>query len=463
MDILIVDDEKSIRETTSIAVEAEGHYAEGADSGRITELKLGESEFDMMFLDLRLGDEDGLEVLQKVKKMKPKMPVVMFTAYASVGTAVKAAQLGAFDYIEKPFSPDQLRGVLIKAEKEIRNQGKIEELEVKVEELHTEVSKGSPEPRFESDDPQMAEAYSTLFRAADTNASVLILGESGTGKSLVARQVHAKSHLSKKPFITISCPSLSKELLESELFGHVKGSFTGAVKDKFGKVHAANGGTLFLDEIGELPMEIQPKLLRLLQEREYERLGENKTRQAEVRVIAATNRDLSEDVAAGTFREDLFYRLNVIAVELPPLRARPLDLTRFAEDYLKFFASQVGRKVSGFTKPALAHIKEHPWPGNLRELRNAIERAVILARGAEVDAGDLPDIVVGGITAGGGTAGGENSSGLTVGGDVTVEELENAHIKLVLAKSKSIQGAATILGIDQATLYRKRRKLGLLD
>ena len=208
----------------------------------------------------------------------------------------------------------------------------------------------------------------------------MILGESGTGKSVAARAVHEKSHLADKPFVTVSCPSLSKELLESELFGHVRGSFTGAIKDHWGKVKAAEGGTLFLDEIGDLPMEIQPKLLRLLQEREYERLGENVTRQANLRVIAATNRDLKKRVAEGLFREDLYFRLNVITVEMPPLRSRDGDLIRFAEHYEKFFAEQCGRKLEGLSAEAVACIRAYAWPGNLRELRNAIERAVILAK-----------------------------------------------------------------------------------
>ena len=219
---------------------------------------------------------------------------------------------------------------------------------------------------------------------------MLILGESGTGKSVAARAVHQHSHLADKPFVTVSCPSLSRELLESELFGHVKGSFTGAIKDHWGKVKAAEGGTLFLDEIGDLPMEIQPKLLRLLQEREYERVGENLTRRAEVRVIAATNRDLKKRVAEGLFREDLYFRLNVIAVEMPPLRSREGDMVRFAEYYQKHFAEQCRRELGDLTPEVVASIRGYGWPGNLRELRNAIERAVILAKHEQTHARGFP-------------------------------------------------------------------------
>src|SRR6185437_5788860 len=244
-----------------------------------------------------------------------------------------------------------------------------------------ETRQQNPELLLDFASPGMRQVMEVLLRAAKTPASILITGESGTGKSVLARAVHEKSHLADKPFVTVSCPSLSKELLESELFGHVKGSFTGAIKDHWGKVRAAEGGTLFLDEIGDLPMEIQPKLLRLLQEREYERLGENITRQADLRIIAATNRDLKKRMAEGAFREDLYFRLNVIAVEMPPLRTRHDDLLRFADHYLKYFARQCARPVPKISSHASAQMLSYSWPGNLRELRNAIERAVILAKG----------------------------------------------------------------------------------
>ena len=296
-----------------------------------------------------------------------------------------------------------------------------------------------------------------LLRAAKTAASILILGESGTGKSVAARAVHEKSHLADKPFVTVSCPSLSKELLESELFGHVRGSFTGAIKDHWGKVKAAEGGTLFLDEIGDLPMEIQPKLLRLLQEREYERLGENVTRQANLRVIAATNRDLKKRVAEGLFREDLYFRLNVIAVEMPPLRVRDGDLIRFAEHYEKFFAEQCGRKLDSLSPEAVACIRAYTWPGNLRELRNSIERAVILAKHDKLFPEDFPAELRGpNVTT---PSAGENQP--QVGSLISLEKLEEAHLRKILERTPSLSEAAEILGIDQATLYRKRKKIGL--
>jgi NtrC-family two-component system response regulator AlgB len=300
----------------------------------------------------------------------------------------------------------------------------------------------------------MKEIMAVLDKAARTPASILLLGESGTGKSALARIVHQQSHLADKPLITVSCPSLSKELLESELFGHTRGAFTGAVKDRWGKVKTADGGTLFLDEIGDLPMEIQPKLLRLLQEKEYERLGENVTRQADLRIIAATNRDLKKRMAEGAFREDLYFRLNVISVEVPPLRSRPGDVARLAEHYLKHFAGQCGRKAAGFSPEGLGRINTYGWPGNLRELRNAIERAVILSQNEQIGAADLPlDGASGGL---------ENMAAMPQAGDlISLEKLQELHIRIVLERTGSVAEAARVLGIDQATIYRKRKKMDL--
>lgn len=454
MDILIVDDEKTIRSMTTIAVEAEGHYAESADSAKIASMKLKEEDYDLVFLDLRLGEDNGMDVLRDIVKFKPHVPVVIFTAHASIETAVEATREGAFDYLEKPFTPEHLRAILLKAEKAKTTQKKIGKLETEVNELQTQATAQSPPTIFESQEPSMQATLDTLFRAAATPATILILGESGTGKSVITKAIHQQSHLHDQPFVTVSCPSLSKELLESELFGHVKGSFTGAVKDKWGKVAAADGGTLFLDEIGELPLEIQPKLLRLLQEREYERLGETKTRQSNVRIIAATNRDLKEMIAEGTFREDLYYRLNVIAVELPPLRSRRGDLVTFATDYLAFFGKQVGRSQLKFSDKGLTRLKEYQWPGNLRELRNAIERAAILATGEQIEPGDLPQ----GRSLGGSA---DDDELLVPGENYSIADLEAEHIRLILERADSLQQAAEILGIDSATLYRKRKKLDL--
>ena len=444
MDILIVDDDPSIRRATALALESAGHYVEAVENSALALQALKEEKFDLALLDLYLGKEKGLEVLPLLHKAQPGLPVVMFTAQASIAAAVEATRLGAVDFIEKPFTPDQLRAALQRVRQ-------MNSLQREVQELRTEVKSHVPEPIFESSDENAKRAMATLFRAADTSASILILGESGTGKSLAARAVHERSPYRDKPFVTVSCPSLSRELLESDLFGHVKGSFTGAMRDTWGKVKAAEGGTLFLDEVGELPLELQPKLLRLLQEREYERLGETTPRKANVRVIAATNRDLKAWAAEGRFREDLFYRLNVISVAMPPLRDRPQDAIELAERFREFFATQFGRKIKRFSPDALQAIRANAWPGNIRELRNAIERAVILADGGEIHGRDLPD-------------GGEASAGLVSvqpGQRVSLEELEKEHIRCIVANTGSLQEAAEVLGIDSATLYRKRKRYEL--
>jgi NtrC-family two-component system response regulator AlgB len=370
-----------------------------------------------------------------------------------VKVAVEAMRRGAADFLEKPFQREQFMTVLARLQRLNQMSRRIERLEEQV----TETRAQNLEPIFDFTTPAMREVMDVLFRAAKTPASILILGESGTGKSVAARAVHQQSHLADKPFVTVSCPSLSKELLESELFGHVKGSFTGAIKDHWGKVKAAEGGTLFLDEIGDLPMEIQPKLLRLLQEREYERLGENITRQANLRIIAATNRDLKKRVAEGLFREDLYFRLNVIAVEMPPLRLRDADLIRFAEHYEKFFAEQCARQLEGLSAEAIACIRGYHWPGNLRELRNAIERAVILAKRERLLPEDFPAELRGQNAVA--HPNGENLP--QVGSLITLEKLEEAHLRQILDRAPSLTEAAEILGIDQATLYRKRKKIGL--
>ena len=442
--ILIVDDEPSIRKTTRIAVESAGHTAAEAPNALRALKAIDEDAFDACFLDLKLGADDGLQTLEKLLAAQPALAVVMFTAYANIATAVEAMRRGAFDFIPKPFTPDQIRGVLAKIEK-------THALETRVRSLEGELARESPPVDLESGDSATQRGLAIAFKAADSTANILLLGPSGTGKSVLAREIHRRSAQRDGPFVTVSCPSLSRELLASELFGHAKGSFTGAVADTLGKVAAADGGTLFLDEIGELPPELQPKLLRLLQEREYERVGEAKPRRASVRVIAATNRPLVDEVKAGRFREDLFYRLNVITVVLPGLRERPADLARFAESYRRFFAACLGKKIGAFSPAVTAAFAGYPWPGNLRELRNVIERAVILANGPTVELCDLPE-----------EFGAKPDPAVAVGARVTLDALETEHVKRILAISHNLDEAARTLGIDPATLYRKRQKLGLL-
>src|SRR5579862_1516631 len=453
MDFLVIDDDKTFRDATCLLIDSEGHYAEAACSGELGLIELKEGKFDAVLLDLNLGAEKGLDILEQILKRQPNLPVIIFTAQGSVKNAVEAMRRGAVDFLEKPFTREQFHLVLARVQRFHQLNQNLERLEREIKDRNAQ----SPEILLDSSTPLMKGVMETLLRAAKTPASILLLGESGTGKSVVARAIHQQSHLADKPFITVSCPSLSKELLESELFGHVKGAFTGAMRDHWGKVKAASGGTLFLDEIGDLPMEIQPKLLRLLQEREYERLGENVIRQAEVRIIAATSHDLKRRAAEGAFREDLYFRLNVITAEMPPLRQRQGDLIGFAGHFFKHFTALSGRRLNGFSDEASAAIRAYSWPGNLREMRNAIERAVIMAQGNKINLEDLPAELRGQALAG---SNGSDAA-LQVGALVSMEQLEEAHLRKVLERTANLAEAAQVLGIDQATLYRKRKKIGL--
>jgi NtrC-family two-component system response regulator AlgB len=439
MRTLVIDDEKNIRRTMAMALESMDHDAVTVSSGAEAFKELKNSAFDVVFLDLKLHQESGLDVLEEILRLSPRASVVIVTAFASIETAVEAMRRGAFDYLPKPCTPDQVRQLLDRIERTKR-------LENRVEELESQLNAESPTNDLVTNAPAMQAVIDMAFKAANSDATVLILGESGTGKSVLARGMHARSPRKGRAFVTVSCPSLSRELLESELFGHVKGAFTGAQADTQGKVATADGGTLLLDEIGDLPLEIQSKLLRLLQEREYDRVGEAKPRRANVRVISATNRDLAEAVREGRFREDLYYRLNVITLRLPPLRERPQDLERIAKQHLDFFAQRAGKQFRGLTREALETMRAYHWPGNLRELRNLIERAVILGSGDEIGADAFAEIVQG-------------QSELRVGGHVTFEKLENEHMRRVIANSRTIDEAAEILGVDPATLYRRKKKL----
>jgi NtrC-family two-component system response regulator AlgB len=443
MRIILIDDELNIRRTIVPVLKGMGHDVVAAANSRSAMQELEKDTFDIALLDLRLGEENGLELMGKLLKAQPRMAIIVTTAFATIETAVQAMRQGAFDYLAKPFTPDQLQQTLMKV-------ARTRQLENKVAELESRVSAEAPSPILESVEPVMQKVYELAFKAASTPATILILGESGTGKSVLARAIHQRSPQAERPFVTVSCPSLSRELLESELFGHVKGAFTGAVSDTFGKVAAADGGTLFLDEIGELPLEIQPKLLRLLQDKEYERVGETKLRRANVRLVTASNRDLEQAVKNGQFREDLYYRLNVISIRMPSLRERPGDLPRIAQEWLRFFGTQVSKDLADFTPTALQALQTYSWPGNLRELRNVIERSTILAEKKEIDLIDLPENLHR-----------PTSSGVSVGSKTSLEELEAEHIKRIIMSTPSLGEAAQILGIDPATLYRKRKRMGM--
>jgi NtrC-family two-component system response regulator AlgB len=445
MHILIIDDEPNIRRTLRVALEAMKHTVREASTAADALKEVEKRPCDVALLDLRLGGESGIDLIEPLLEQVPRAAVIMITAHASLDSALDAIRRGAFDYLPKPFTPAEVRAVL---ERVARVRG----LRDRVADLEAQVRAEVPEVELESRDPQIRHVLELTKRVASSDAGVLIRGENGTGKGVLARVLHAWSGRSQGPFVTVSCPSLSAELLESDLFGHARGAFTGAVTDTAGKVAAAEGGTLFLDEIGDLPTPLQPKLLRFLQDRKYERVGESKTRTADVRLIAATNHNLEAAVGEGRFREDLLYRLNVVELTMPPLRARK-DLVEQAEHFLTFFAGQTGRRLTGFTAEARTALQRYSWPGNLRELRNAIERAAILAAGPEVGLADLPERIVRAESSGAGP--------IEVGRPVSIETLEIEHIRRILATSSGLDEAARVLNIDPSTLYRKRKQYGL--
>ncbi|HVJ57660.1 MAG TPA: sigma-54 dependent transcriptional regulator [Terrimicrobiaceae bacterium] len=439
MRVLVVDDEKNIRRTFSLAVESMDHQVSTAASGKEAIEQLKRANFDVAFLDLKLSQESGLDILEEIVRASPQTFVVIITAYASVETAVEAMRRRAFDYVPKPCTPEQIRHVLTSVER-------TRKLERQVADLESRLVASGPELDLATESPAMRRVIDLALKAAQSEATVLLLGETGTGKSVLAREIHRRSRRPDGAFVTVSSPSLSQELLESELFGHVKGAFTGAYQDTIGRVAAATGGTLFLDEIGELPLGVQARLLRLLQEREYERVGESIARPADVRIISATNRDLAKAVAGGTFREDLYYRLNVISLQMPPLRERAADIERLALLYLNFAASHTGKAVRTFAPAAVDALRGYSWPGNLRELRNVIERAVILSDHERIEIDDLSDIV-------------RSPSEVRLGGEFTLEQIEAEHIRRLIAGQKTLDKVAEILQIDPATLYRKRKRL----
>ena len=440
--VLVVDDEPRIRSTLAYLLEGDGHAVEAASTGRDALAAVRREPYDVAFLDLRLGAEDGLDLIGPMLEALPRLRILVVTANATIASAVEAVRRGALDYLPKPFTPAQVRLAIEQAVERRALEDRVTSLQ--------DAAAAKQEAALESRSPEMRDALDTLRQVAPTEATVLLRGESGTGKGVLARAVHAWSPRVARPFVTVHAPSLSAELLESELFGHVKGAFTGAVATREGRVAQAEGGTLFVDEVGDLPPALQPKVLRFLQDREYERVGDPETRRADVRLVAATNRDLDALVAEGLFREDLLYRLRVIEVTVPPLRQRPEDILPLAEGMLVHFGRRYGRAFEGFTGEAERALLAHPWPGNVRELQNAVERAAILCPDARVGPAALP--------VGSSPGGEEGSPTVGVGAAVTLAELEEAHVRRIVATSETLEAAAQTLGIDPVTLWRRRKK-----
>jgi len=445
--VLVIDDEKNIRATLTVCLESMGATAVSVATADAAQAALAHDRFDIAFLDLRLGGESGLDLIPRLIEAAPALAIVVMTAYATYDTAVEAVRRGAADYIPKPFTPAQIRHIVERIEER-------RALAARVQSLEATLAGVAPEVDLTSASPRMHQVLDTLALAAAADAAVLLRGENGTGKGVAARLVHARSPRHARPFVTVNCPTLSEELLASELFGHVRGSFTGAVRDQEGRVESAEGGTLFLDEIGEIPPGLQAKLLRFLQDHEFERLGDNRTRRADVRVVAATNRDLEADVKAGRFREDLFFRLGVIEVRLPALRERGEDILPLARRFLAFFAAQSKRPQPELSPAAEALLRAYPWPGNLRELRNAIERAVILWPAQVIEPAAFPERMASGTE----SAYVASAEAQMLGGDFTLDAIEREHITRVVARTATLDEAAAVLGIDASTLWRKRKK-----
>jgi DNA-binding NtrC family response regulator len=444
--VLIVDDERSMRLTLSMLLRAEGLTVREA-AGVAPAVGLLEQEpFDVVITDLRMEGEGGIDVLKTAKRVAPQTEVVMLTAFGSIGSAVEAVKLGAFDYLQKPFEPEELVLVVRKALERCALLRELDHLRATLEAelgLTKVVAKG----------PAMRRLFDLVARVAPSDATILIQGESGTGKELIARMIHARSLRALHPFVAVDCGTLPGPLLESELFGHVKGAFTGAVAAKKGLVEEAHGGTVFLDEIDVLPVSTQVKLHRVLQEHTIRRVGSTTPVTVDIRVLAATNRDLPTLVSQKEFREDLFYRLNGIVVAVPALRDRPEDIIPLAIHFLRTFAERLGKAVTGIAPDAMERLLRHPWPGNVRELEKAMERAAVLTNSDRIQAADLPPAV----------AGPEDRPGRHAR-HRSLAEVEKAHILAVCYEHQWNQArAAEELGISRTTLWRKLREYEIRD
>lgn len=461
--VLVVDDEASICTTIEAVLKEAGHQVEIADSGEMAIAVMRRAVPDIVLTDLRMDGISGLDLLTKCREYFHTATVVIMTAFGSIDTAVTAMKNGAYDFIVKPFSPDQLEHLISRIE-EFR---RLRDENIK---LRDQVEVMAEPSQINTANPKMQKLLDTAKKVAVTDSTILITGESGTGKTLLAKLVHDGSGRARGPFAVVNCATLSENLLESELFGHVRGAFTGAVKDKMGRLQVADGGTVFLDEIGEISPNLQTKLLRFLQEREFERVGDTKTIRVDVRIIAATNKDLEAEVKDGHFREDLYFRLNVIELHMLSLRHRSEDILTLSDHLLARAFASTGRSPRPLDDNARKAIMSYSWPGNIRELKNALERAAILCTGERVASEDLPDRVLENpgshvplysTTGFGVPVVPVGTNAIQAGGGGSLEDLERQHIQQVLTTTRTLEEAASVLGINLSTLWRKRRRYGL--
>ena len=452
--VLVVDDETGMRKSLAIMLRREGSTVSEAAGGVEAVDQLGREVFDLVVADLNMHDLSGLDVLRHLRQTSPDVEAILMTAYGTIESAVEAMKLGAFDFITKPFQAEE---ILLR----VRNAVDKRRLRVEVHRLRAEVQNASSLERIVGVSESIRRLLATVPRIGQTDSTVLITGESGTGKELIARAIHATSRRAQGPFVSVSCAALPEPLLENELFGHVKGAFTGALAARKGLLEEAQGGTFFLDEIGEAPQAIQTKLLRVLEERSIRRLGDNRSWPVDIRVVAATNRDLDVAVHDKTFREDLLYRLNVIRLHLPPLRERRDDVPLLARHFLAVHCRQLARELDGFSPEALGALSRYTFPGNVRELSNVIEQAVALAAGPQIELDDLSERVrhpypqVGGATV---PAGAASSTPL----EDAIEGVEREQIRDALrATGWNISQAAVRLGVSRNTLRYRIEKYGL--
>jgi DNA-binding NtrC family response regulator len=446
--VLIVDDEANARDALAELLDDAGYAVSTAADGRTALLQMEQVDPDVVLTDLKMPGMDGLSLIERGRPMSDHTTFIVMTAFATIATAVRAIKLGAESYLTKPLELDAVIAIVDRALERTRLSREADQLRQRVDDRF----------QFENilgEHPSMQRLMKNVAQVARSRATVLIHGETGTGKELIAAAIHQNSKRKDRPFIRLNCASLSETLLESELFGHERGSFTGAVARREGRFKQADGGTLFLDEVSEIPMSVQIKLLRFLQEREFERVGGNETLKVDVRVVAATNRELKHRVEEGRFREDLFYRLKVVQLDVPPLRVRRSDIPLLAYSFLQKYAAENDRSVHTLSEEALQHLMVYPWPGNVRELENAIERAVVMCEGDLVERADLPTSAHGDL---------QNGSIMALIPGVTMSELERIAILRTLdAVDGSTARAAEILGISQRKIQYRVKEWGYLS
>jgi len=445
--ILIIDDEAPSREALLLLLKNADYTVQGAATGDEAFALLADESFDIIITDLFLPDMDGIDILKRVKEFSPAIEVILITGHASAETAVRAMKEGAYDYITKPLNIDELRIIIAKA---------VEKRRLLNENVYL---KKQLRDKFEfaniiGSSPVMQKVFNRMKRIIKTDSTILIMGESGTGKEIVAKAIHFNGHRRDKPFVAVHCGAIPENLLESELFGHTKGAFTGAIRDKIGKFESANKGTIFLDEIGTMPMHLQTKLLRVLQEQEVERVGSSRAIKLDVRIISATNQNLEEEVKAGTFREDLFYRLNVIPLHIPPLRERREDILPLVRHFLRKYCKEMKRPIMTLSKEAFEALESYHWPGNVRELENIVERIVALTENDQITLDDLPSAIRGGAA----------TRVVERGVDLpkTISDIERKMITEALVLAGGVKArAAEMLRLNRTTLVEKMKRLGM--